>query len=296
MKLALGTAQFGMAYGIANRGGRPDLAVVEEILGRARALGIDTLDTAIAYGDAEERLGRVGVSDLRVVTKIPGVPADVEDVAGWVVASIEGSLERLGVPRLHGVLLHRPGQLTGPAGADLLEGLDRLVGQGLADRVGVSVYGPEELDALPGGWRPGLVQAPLSLFDCRLADSGWLARLAGAGVEVHTRSCFLQGLLLMEPDARPSFVDAWADHFARYDAFVAERGITRVQAALGGVVARPGVDRVVVGVDHARQLDEGAGVASSPPSLPPSPLCCEDIGLIDPAQWPPTPRNDEVRT
>ena len=58
-KIILGTAQFGMNYGINNSMGVPEDKDVSSILDYAHKNGINTLDTAIAYGNSEERLGKL---------------------------------------------------------------------------------------------------------------------------------------------------------------------------------------------------------------------------------------------
>lgn len=73
-RLALGTAQFGMRYGVANRVGQVPAGEARRILERARTAGMDTLDTAAAYGASETLLGSVGVADWIVVTKLPPCP------------------------------------------------------------------------------------------------------------------------------------------------------------------------------------------------------------------------------
>lgn len=102
-RLALGTVQFGLAYGVANRVGQPSEDSAAAIVAAARRAGIDTLDTAIAYGDSERRLGEIGVDGWRVVTKLPPMPAGTSDVGEWVRRSVDGSLARLGVTRAMGL-------------------------------------------------------------------------------------------------------------------------------------------------------------------------------------------------
>ena len=80
MKLALGTVQFGVPYGVANSTGQVPESEGSSILSYARTLGIDTLDTAIAYGESERRLGSIGVAGWNVITKLPEIPNDFENV------------------------------------------------------------------------------------------------------------------------------------------------------------------------------------------------------------------------
>jgi aryl-alcohol dehydrogenase-like predicted oxidoreductase len=203
MKIAIGTVQFGVDYGVANQSGRVQYDEVQEILRIAAMQTIDTLDTAIAYGDSERMLGQAGVCDWKVVTKLSALPFDCVDIAGWVESQVENSLLRLGINRLHGVLLHRPDQLLGDTGEQLFSALQYIKAQGLTKKIGVSIYGYQELDRLTRAMDFDMVQAPLNILDRSLIESGWASRLKARGVELHVRSAFLQGLLLLRPDQRP---------------------------------------------------------------------------------------------
>src|SRR5581483_2256099 len=110
-------------------------------------------------------------------------------------------LLRLDVKTLYGLLLHRPQQLLGAEGPTLYQALQGLKKGGQVQKIGVSVYAPSELELLNLRYRFDLVQAPFNLVDRRLHTTGWLQRLKEDGVEIHTRSAFLQGLLLMSPAA-----------------------------------------------------------------------------------------------
>lgn len=285
MRVALGTVQFGLEYGVGNQAGRVQLADAKNILQQATAQGIDTLDTAIAYGDSESILGQAGVDSWNVVTKLPALPEGCADVAGWVEAQIEGSLSRLGVSQLHGVLLHRPEQLLGENGKPLFEALQHIKAQGITRKIGVSVYGPEELDMLMGEMQFDLVQAPLNILDRRLVESGWARRLKEQGTEVHVRSAFLQGLLLMAADQRPEKFARWHSIWSEWTRWLGETGLTPLQACLGYVLGIEEVDKVVVGVDSIKHLKEILAASHSPlPSLPnwPQPI---DTDLINPGRW-----------
>lgn len=285
MKLALGTVQFGLNYGVANTSGRVSAEMAGEILRRAKMSGLDTLDTAIAYGDSESLLGGLDVQSWKVVSKLPAVPEGCINVAQWVKAQTQASLERLGLKSLHGLLLHRPEQLLEGTGSDLYAALQSLKAEGLVDKVGVSVYGPAELADLWPRYRFDLIQAPLNILDRSLMDSGWAARLKDAGVEVYTRSAFLQGLLLMPADKRPARFQRWADIWLEWDRWLSATRLTPVQACLRYVTALDAIDRVVVGVDTAAQLNEiiaaADGVLDNLPSFRP----LQDERLINPAIW-----------
>lgn len=285
MKLALGTVQFGLDYGVANTSGRIASEDALSILQLARATGMDTLDTAIAYGDSEGVLGQLGVQPWKVVSKLPEVPEGCADVSQWARQQIQGSLTRLGISQLHGVLLHRPIQLLEKIGPVLFEALQGLKTDGLVRKTGVSVYGPTELDAVFEKYQFDLIQAPFNILDRRLIESGWAGRLKAAGVEVHTRSTFLQGLLLMSEEQRPSKFSRWQSVWQEWKRWLTDDGLSPLQACLQYSVTQENIDRVVVGVDTPAQLKEiiqaADGKLSSLPTF--SPL--QDDRLVNPATW-----------
>jgi len=282
-KLALGTASFGMPYGIA---GNPLMSVQEmtQILDHAKAHGVTLLDTAPVYGEAEMRLGNYGMHDWQVITKLPPIPFDCDDVKSWVCRTVRGSLERLRVPRLHALLLHRPMDLLGPHGEALIPALLLLKRQNIVKHLGVSINSPEELDAL---WASSthfpvdLVQSPFNVLDRRLADSGWLTKLHEAGIQVHVRSVFLQGLLLQYP--KPNKFDRWKGVWARWEDYLDVNDRTPLQACLEFALSYPQIHRVVVGVDSDSQLTNIVE-AMSPPGYP-SFLIDDALDLITPSRW-----------
>lgn len=285
MKLALGTVQFGLNYGVANVTGRVTTQEASAILRRAQECCMDTLDTAIAYGDSEAVLGQLDVGRWKVITKLPAVPDDCRDVAQWVRNQIKQSMTRLRVAQLYGVLLHRPAELLGHMGPALYAALQSIKFEGMTHKIGVSVYGPTELDALFNAYAFDLVQAPLHILDRSLVESGWAKRLHDKGIEVHTRSTFLQGLLLMPPSQRPAKFNRWADVWNEWDGWLAREGLTPLQACLRYVSNLSDIDRVVIGVDSANQLTQIVEATEGELNDLPEFNTSRDARLINPASW-----------
>ncbi|MBV7436174.1 aldo/keto reductase [Aeromonas sp. sif2416] len=278
MRLALGTVQFGLAYGISNQAGQVGDDALDDILTLARQLGIDTLDTAQAYGNAESRLGSRHSADFLLVDKLaPGI------LASEVAASVDNSLRQLARPKLDGLLLHR-GQDASPA---LFEQLMELQRQGKVGKLGVSVYSPDELDLwLSHGYPLQLVQLPANLLDQRFLRTGWLDRLQALGCEIHVRSLFLQGLLLMQPALRPDYFQRFAQPLTRLDHW--QPHLPLLDKALSLIAALPQVSRFVVGVCHAHELAAIAAAYARRQTLSDTELAglaCDEPGLINPAQW-----------
>lgn len=283
-RLALGTVQFGLPYGIANQSGQVARSEARAMLQLAAGGGIDLLDTAIAYGASETRLGDVGIQGFKLVTKLPALPDGCPSVRHWVKEQVSASLTRLGVNAVYGLLLHRSQQLLGPSGQELYMALQELKESGRAQKVGVSIYDPSELEVIAKSFRLDLVQAPFNLVDRRLHSSGWLQRLKGLGIEVHTRSVFLQGLLLMPTP--PTKFASWSDLWHRWQKWLKENELNAVEACLGFPLAFPEIDRVIVGADSLNQLAEIIDATNSALQLGWPDLQCEDENLINPSRWP----------
>ena len=283
--ITLGTVQFGMSYGVANQTGQIPLEEAFGIMDKAWALGVNTLDTAIAYGESEQRLGEIGVERWRVISKLPVMSEGCKDVYGWVLKSVEDSLERLKINCLSGLLLHRPQQLLMPYGEILFKAITKIKEQGMVEKIGVSIYDPNELDVLWSKYHFDMVQAPCNIVDRRLITSGWLSRLHQAGLEVQVRSIFLQGLLLMDAENRPPIFNRWQLLWGQWHRWLADQALTPLQACLGFVRSQREIAQVVVGVDSLKQLQEIFGAFESPSVLPPDALISEDVDLINPSHW-----------
>ena len=281
--LALGTAQFGLAYGVAGRGEAVPEAEARAILERAAAAGVRVVDTAPAYGDIESRLGRLaGDLDLTFVSKIARLPPDAGDERAIELTrrSVAHSVERLG-PRLRTLLFHHADDLLPPRGERLWRAAAAEAGPGIG--LGVSCYSPAALLELCGRHPIAVAQLPGNAFDQRLAGEGIADRLHG--VEVHLRSVFLQGLLLMSAGDAVRRVPAAAGPIDGWVRWCAARHARPVAAALAIARALPRVRLCVVGVDRVEQFEDVRRAWNeSEPVVVPS-LASERLDVIDPRCW-----------
>ncbi len=284
-RIALGTVQFGMDYGIANQCGQINNTEAREILEYARTQGINTLDTAIAYGESEKVLGNIGVAQWELISKLPATPLDNIEVTKWVNNSVADSLKRLGVSRLRGLLLHDSAQLLSKNGEELYQSLISLKQQQLVEKIGISIYSPDELGLILDKYNIDIVQAPFNVLDQRIVNSGWLSRLHDLGVEVHTRSTFLQGLLLMDINNRPMKFNRWQSKWKLWNEWLSVNKLSPLQACLAFVLSHSKIDRVVVGVDSLAHLQEViAGTFETCVEIP-NQFMSDDLDLINPSNW-----------
>lgn len=284
-KICLGTAQFGNDYGIANLTGKIPRSEAANILREAKNAGIEVLDTAIGYGDSESQLGSLGVNSWRVITKLPPIPKGCENVNKWVGEMLAGSVERLRVRKLFTVLLHHPADLLDRFGVQLSHALLKAKEDGLVEKIGVSIYDTEILESLAKTARLDVVQAPLNLLDRRLISSGWLQHLKDADVEIHIRSVFLQGALLLPRHVQEERFEKWAPIWRRYSEWLMAKGISSLEACIHFAFSIPDVDKVVIGVDSSHQLRQVIEAGKTDLVHIPKWLSTNDVELIDPRRW-----------
>jgi aryl-alcohol dehydrogenase-like predicted oxidoreductase len=292
LPIVLGTAQLGMLYGIANRAGKPDFPVAMEIVKAAWAGGIRFFDTAQAYGESEEVLGKcfrtLGVLQENgpcVISKLR--PAlDLRDRA-QVIESVDESIMRLGVKALWGLLLHRESVLEGDR--EVLRQLSlELKRRKKIKHFGVSVYSPEKaLTALRMG-EVDIVQLPFSVFDQRAARRGVFALASQMGKRIFMRSIYLQGLLLMDGDLIPPYLAFAKEPVERYDRYCQDMGLSRKLAAFAFVRHNAPDAFLVIGVESAWQVMENLSLLkdSEGVSLPDFiSFASEELRLINPSNW-----------
>jgi aryl-alcohol dehydrogenase-like predicted oxidoreductase len=290
-RLGLGTAQWGMRYGISNRFGRPSDHEVDLMLGLAESEGVRLLDTAWSYGEAESVLGRRRATQrgYRIVTKTAVSQAGELD-AGFIESEFERSLDRLGCSKVAALLVHHGESLLQPGGERSWRTLERIKERGRADRIGVSVYTPSELSTLLDCFPIETVQCPYSVFDQRISQSGLLDRMQDLKIEAHVRSVFLQGVLLLPNDHLPPHLRSiQVRHRELLEAF-ATAGVTPLQGALRFCLDDARISYVIVGSEAPAQLAEIISAARSPvlKRLDLGDFAVDDESITMPNRWPQT--------
>lgn len=258
--IGLGTVQFGMPYGVSNARGQVPASEVAEILSCAAQYGVGYLDTAALYGASESVLGQMlpATHSFRIVTKTPkfGAFTSGETAVAHLDDVFARSLERLGQRDIYGLLLHDADDLLGPHGAALWDAMARLQRSGRVRKIGASVAGGRQIDAILSAFPIELIQLPYNLLDGRLLSGGQLARLRGRNVEIHARSVFLQGLLLAAPADLDRRFHGVRPILERLRERLADADLTPLEGALGAALRRPEFDAIIVGVTSLAELEE----------------------------------------
>jgi len=285
-KLAIGTANFGMAYGHGTKAERLSEEVGKEILAYAERLGIETLDTAISYGDCTKRLGSIGVKNWKIITKIPEIPDGITNVYEWVTDSIYKSSHEMGIPIFEGILIHNPKDIIEKHTKELLRSLLDLKTSGLTRKIGASIYERNDLENILNVFQPDIIQCPVNILDTRLLVDNYLSNLSKMGIEVHIRSIFLQGTLISSYETLPNGFEQFNDIWEDWRLWLNSNNLLPVEACIRFANSIKGVDKIIFGVNSISHLKEiFCHYNKSPIHEKPKWRSALKPGLIDPRLW-----------
>ncbi len=282
-KICLGTAQFGSSYGLTNKNIELSIEEIGEILSLAKHNGISFLDTAPTYGNAEFKLGNLDTRDWNIVTKVK--TGNTISTDNSFSGSVEDSLNRLKIDNLYAVLIHNPKLFYDPQINNLLNQLSELKEKGLINKIGVSVYDSVEVDFILGNFDVDIIQIPFNIIDGRMMENNTLDKLKRRNIEVHARSIYLQGLLLMDIKDQTQQFGNWKSTWKLFNSFCLDNKITPLEACLRYVLQNPQIDRVILGIDNYSQLEETIESATGGEVNVPNELISLDDNLCNPLNW-----------
>lgn len=284
-KICLGTAQLGMVYGIANKTGKPDTDEINNILNFAFKSGIASLDTAHSYGSSEKGIGEfIKNNDLnfKIISKLPPLAGNLD-----IEKSVFESLSRLNISGIYGYLIHKFDDfLNHPSLWGYLEGLKQ---KKIIRKIGFSIYTPDELEIIfKRNIGCDIIQIPYSIFDRRFEN--YLPELKEKKIEVYSRSVFLQGLVFLGEEALPGNLIKAKDRIEKLNRVSVENDIPINEICFNFALLNPYLDKVIIGVDTFRHLQEAMHSLSSIDKVKSiyyklTELSIEDEDIILPYKW-----------
>ena len=241
-KIVIGSAQFGLKYGISNTKGKTQINEVDEILTFCNLNGIDSIDTAYAYGESEKVLGKLNVSNFKIISKFIPQSKSIPSIEN----QLNTSLKRLKIEYLDAYLAHRPLEVTA---ADWRL-LNKLKAAGKFKKIGFSFNEPSEVDSiLKRGFIPDIIQVPFNYLDNRFEEKIRMLKV-DYKVEIHTRSVFLQGLFFTDPNSLSPFFNPLKKELVKISRLDKKAG-----SLLKFVISKDYIDKVVVGLNNLKQLE-----------------------------------------
>lgn len=282
LKLALGTVQFGIKYGINNISGVPSDVELESILCMAKQAGIDQLDTAQGYGNAEDRLGKFSDYNFHIITKFKKLESPFP-----FHEELRESLNKLNRESVYGYMAHDGDLLI--ENPNWWQGLQEAKSRGLVKKIGYSLYTINQLESLlDKQFIPDLIQFPFNILDQRFAP--YIPELVSLGTEIHTRSVYLQGLLHMNPTRLSNKLMPLKSNLIKLQELAFEYNLSISELCLGFALNNPYISKVVIGVDNALQLSENIQTCqkiSLSSTVINELLSIEaiDLNLLNPTNW-----------
>lgn len=293
MKLALGTAQFGLNYGISNSQGQVSHSQVKDILERALSLGINTLDCAGCYGNSEKVLGELPKScNFNIISKIPALTNNETSINKY----LQRSLMHLQRDKIDVLLFHQANNLiTHPKKKQLFKQLQTLKSQNVVKKIGVSVYSPEQLQTVSDNFSIEVAQVPINIFDQRFISKNIINLCQEKQIKLHARSLFLQGLIFIEQERLANYFTPFKDKLNAFSLLAKHLNCSTLSLALA-IVAQDSfsynnvIEQLVIGVCNVEQLTEIVDAYSQATTLNISKnelltLADNRVEFINPSLW-----------
>jgi len=290
-KLMLGTVQFGIDYGIANTEGKPSYEKARDIISAAFAAGVNCLDTAAAYGNSEEIIGRalkelgLGAKVLVITKVLPINNLAAKEAEDFIFGSIRNSMAKLGRDVLDGCLFHREDDVK------YMDILHKAKDKGLIKKAGLSLNSAAFIDAALGSGAE-YCQLPFNILDKRFTSTNFIGKAKSKGMALFSRSVYLQGLLLIPENKIIKELQDVIPVRRKLEALAAEKGLAAAELYMRFVLAHGEIDSILTGVDNLKQLQENLLLCNKGPLDAVTmrridemvPIFPEEI--IRPSRWP----------
>lgn len=261
MELCLGTVQFGMDYGVFNQP-KKDIDYCVRCLDYATQNGIHAIDTATAYGIAEEVTGEflkkktVPRNELFLSTKLlPNVLDNLNssDYESVITENIEKSLKTLHTDYIDAYFFHSSRYIFND---EMMEALQVVKRKGLAKEVGVSIYYEDEAVVAMNNPMVQYVQTPYSVFDHRMKKVGLFDEEKRGNLLVDSRTTFIKGLIRLQEEEVPDHLAKAKPILRKLDDICKETGYSRIELAIGYVKKEQGINHLVFGIRDMEQLKQ----------------------------------------
>lgn len=284
-KLCIGTANFGLKYGI-NKNKPLKLKDVKKILQFAKRNKINFLDTAISYKSSEKKIGQSKVKNFKTISKINKFPKKNTKIENWILNKVKSSCKKLNVKKLYGLLIHDTEELSNvKRSKKIFNAFDYLKKKNIVKHIGLSIYNPRELDNHLDKYEFKIVQLPINIFDNRFFKSKWLKKLKKKKIKIFARSIFLKGLLLKKPkEINKKFIKC-KKNILDFERFVSRKNISKEEACIRHILNFKEIDKIVIGIKSKQQLIKNISYSKKKKLTIPRKLTVNDVSILDPRNW-----------
>lgn len=282
-KLCIGTAQFDMMYGISSKKKKLDTSEIYSILDLALANEIYSLETARNYGESEIIISNYNkFQKLKIITKLN--PCNLNYFKVDFNKILNTSLENLNY-NIDTLMLHDYSCVDADMKKIINKIIYKLKKNNLIKKFGISLYSPNDYDFQKNELSIDVVQIPLNIFDQRFLMNDGLEIIKRKHIDIHARSAFLQGLLLMEKINIPKYFYKWIEQFNKWHEYLKNNNIDAVTACICFIKNIKLLDKIIIGIENHNQLLEIINIYKNININISNDFKIDDINLINPSKW-----------
>ena len=284
-KIILGSANFDQIYGIKKNFIKK--SEIKKLFDLALKNKIKTIDTSPLYNKSEKIIGLLNNNRFKIISKIPKPPKNIkrENIKKWLKQNVMISLKNLKIKKFECLLLHNANSLLCKNGDEIYKGIRNMKINGFTSKIGVSIYDFNVLDKILKKFKFNLIQAPFNILDQRLVEKGWLKKLKKRKIEVHARSIFLQGILLLKHNQLPKKLIKLSKKLMVWENWLKKNKFNSLQVCLSFVLNQRQLDGIVVGYNNTNQLNQILKLKQIKNNFSLPNLNIKDKKLIDPREW-----------
>lgn len=284
-KIIIGSANFNQEYGIKKNFIKKN--EIKKVFHLAHKNAIKTIDTSPLYKESEKIIGSLNYNRFKIISKIPNPPKNIkkENIEHWLKLNVATSLKNLKIKKFECLLIHNANSLLSKNGNEIYQGIKKMKVNGLTNKIGVSIYDFNILNRILKKFKFNLIQAPFNILDQRLVKEGWLKKLKKRRIDVHVRSIFLQGILLLKHNELPKKLKKLNKKFMLWEKWLKKNKFNPLQVCLEFVLKQRQLDGIVIGCNNTNQLNQILKSKKIENDFLLPNLDIKNKKLIDPRKW-----------
>jgi aryl-alcohol dehydrogenase-like predicted oxidoreductase len=287
-KIVLGTVQFGLEYGVNNTSGKPNSETVFAILDFGYQNSLRYLDTAEAYGDSQEIIGKYHQQSNNKFDVITKFSANRKDLPENIYNRIKHNIKTLSVDYLYGYMFHSYSDFE-TSYEYHMDGIQRAKNKGLVQKFGVSIYTNKEFENIINCEEIDFIQLPFNLLDNASHRKDLILSAKQKGIEIHTRSVFLQGLFFKQKSSLSPKLRPLLPYLNKIEEISLKTKLSISELALNYSIQQADIDYVLLGVETLSQLESNILSLKKELSLETmqevNEISVNEIELLNPSNW-----------
>lgn len=278
-KVILGVTQFGLNYGILNQHNLNKKKKLKQILNFSKKKGINSIYSSKYYGNANKFLATENLNYFKLYIKFKSQDLLKKNF----LEDFEKMKKKLKKNNLI-LMLDRFENLKKRERLKIYNILLDLKKDKKINKFGYSIYSFKNLKKICHEFKPNILQCPYNVIDRRLEEKKLLQFLKINKIEIHVRSIFLQGLLILHYSKHSRKFSKWKKFFKKFDDQIQHYKISNLDWCLNFIEKNKYINKILLGVDNIDQLREICSFKNNGKIKFPK-MYVKDEKLINPSKW-----------